>query len=150
MNRRDENEFRLKPTAPRGQQSRAVEHFTARVLRAANRVGPMPSRGGSTKARASLARLGRGAAAADFAGAKLGPYSRRVLIKSRIVNLSQVMPQAVAAHLRYIAREGVGRDGQPTQLYGPDTDAADQKEFAATGRHDRHQFRFIVAPEDGV
>ena len=80
----------------------------------------------------------------------LVPYARRVVIKSRIVNLRQVTPQAVAAHLRYIAREGVGHDGQPTQPYGPDTDAADRQEFAAAGRQDRHQFRFIVAPEDGV
>ena len=59
-------------------------------------------------------------------------------------------PQAVDAHLRYIAREGVGHDGQPTQPYGPDTDAADRHAFAAAGRKDRHQFRLIVAPEDGV
>jgi type IV secretory pathway VirD2 relaxase len=150
MNRRDENPFRIKPAAPRGQQSRAGERFATRVLRAVNRDGPMPSRGSSAKPRASLARLGRGAAAAAFAGTKLGPNSRRVVIKSRIVNLRQVTPQAVAAHLRYIARDGVGHDGQPTQPYGPDTDAADRQEFAAAGRQDRHQFRFIVAPEDGV
>src|SRR5450631_1274100 len=39
---------------------------------------------------------------------------------------------------------------QPTQPYGPDSDVADRQEFAAAGRKDRHQFRFIVAPEDGV
>jgi len=73
-----------------------------------------------------------------------------VVVKSRIVNLKHVTPQAVDAHLRYIAREGVGHDSQPTQPYGPDTDAADRQEFAAAGRQDRHQFRFIVAPEDGA
>ena len=150
MNRRDENLFRLRPTAPRGKQSRTGERFATRVLRAASRCGPMASRGASTKPRASLARLGRGAVAASVAGSKLGPNSRRVVIKSRIVNLKHVTPQAVDAHLRYIAREGVGHDDRPTLPYGPDADVADRQEFAAVGRQDRHQFRFIVAPEDGV
>ncbi len=150
MNRRDENQFRLKPAAPKGQQSRAGERFTAKVLRAGNRSGPMPARGASTKHRATLTRLGRGAVAASVAGSTLGPYSRRVVVKSRIVNLKHVTPQAVDAHLRYIARDRVGHDGRPTQPYGPATDVADRQEFAAAGREDRHQFRFIVAPEDGV
>ena len=110
----------------------------------------MPSRTSSTKPRPTLARLGRGAGAAAFAGSKLGPRSRRVVIKSRIVNLKRVTPQAVDAHLRYIVRAGVGHDGQPTQPYGPDTDAADWHEFAAAGRKDRHQFRLIVSAEDGA
>ena len=73
MNRRDENPFGLKPTAPRDKQSRAGEAFKTRVLRAINRAGGGRQRTLSTKPRASLARLGRGAAAAAFAGAKLGP-----------------------------------------------------------------------------
>lgn len=150
MIRRDENQFRLKPAAPRGKQSRVGEWFTTRVLRATNRIGPMPSRSTSTIPRASLARVGRGAVAASFAGSRLGPHSRRVVVKSRIVNLKHVTPQAVDAHLRYIAREGISHDGQPTQPYGPETDAADRQDFAAAGREDRHQFRFIIAPEDGV
>ena len=150
MNRRDDNEFRPKPAAPRGKQSRAGERFLSRVLRGVNRAGGMPSRTTSTKPRATLARLGRGAGAAAFAGSKLGPRSRRVVVKSRIVNLKRVTPQAVDAHLRYIARAGVGHDGQPTQPYGPDTDAADWREFAVAGRKDRHQFRLIVSPEDGA
>ena len=150
MNRRDENQFRLRPAAPKGQQSHAGERFTARVIRAGNRSGPMPARSPSAKPRRNLARLGRGAAAASVAGSKLGPYSRRVVIKLRIVNLKHVTAQAVDAHLRYIAREGVGHDGRPTQPYGPAMDVADRQEFAAVGREDRHQFRFIVAPEDGA
>jgi type IV secretory pathway VirD2 relaxase len=52
--------------------------------------------------------------------------------------------------LRYIVRDGVGRDGQPVQAYSAETDAADVKAFDERGRNDRHQFRVIVAPEDGV
>ncbi len=130
MNRRDDDYFRLKPAAPKAKQSRSGKAFPTRVLRAANLAGGMRLRTLSTKPRATLARLGRGAAAAAFAGSKLVPYSRRVVIKSRIVNLKHVTPQAVDAHLRYIAREGVGHDGQPTQPYGPDADIADRHEFA--------------------
>jgi type IV secretory pathway VirD2 relaxase len=150
MNRRDDNEFRPKPTAPRAKQSRAGERFLSKVLRGVNRAGGMPSRRPSTKPRPTLARLGRGAGAAAFAGSKLGPRSRRVVIKSRIVNLKHVTPQAVDAHLRYIARTGVGYDGQATPPYGPETDTADWHEFAAAGRKDRHQFRLIVSTEDGA
>jgi type IV secretory pathway VirD2 relaxase len=95
-------------------------------------------------------RIGRGHTAVLFAGASLGPRSRRVVVKTRIINLRTVTPQAVDAHLRYIIRGGVGYDGQPGQLYGRETDAADWREFAAAGRKDRHQFRIILAPEDGV
>src|SRR5665213_4250843 len=125
MNRRDENEFRLKPAASRGQLSCAGDRFTTCVRRAVRRIGPMPSRATSTKPRASLARLGRGAVAASIAGSRLGPTSRRVVVKSRIFNLKHVTPHAVDAHLRYIVREGVSHDGQPTQPYGPETDTAD-------------------------
>ena len=150
MNRHDDNEFRLKPRAPRSGSSRPGERFTTRVLRGVNRASGMPLRTTSTKPHASLARLGRGAGAAAFAGSGLGPRSRRVVIKSRIVQLKQGGPQAIAAHLRYITRDGVGHDGQPTQPYGAETDSADRHSFAALGRQDRHQFRLIVAPEDGV
>jgi type IV secretory pathway VirD2 relaxase len=150
MNRRTKNEFRLKPAPPRCKQSRQGERFTTKVLREASRIGPPLARGTSSKPRPTLARLGRGAGAAAFAGDRLGPDARRVVIKSRIVNLKRVTPQAVDAHLRYITRDGISHDGQPAQPYGPETDVADWHEFAETGRKDRHQFRFIVAPEDGV
>src|SRR5689334_8844650 len=102
MNRRNENEFRLKPRAPRKELTRPGERFTARVLRSVNRAGGMASHSASTKPRASLARLGRGAGAAAFAGSRLGPRSRRVVIKSRIVQMKHSSPGTVAAHLRYI------------------------------------------------
>jgi type IV secretory pathway VirD2 relaxase len=150
MNQREENQFRVTPATPRERLSSSGERFTTKVMRAVSRGGLMPARGPSTRPRATLARLGRGAVAASVAGSRLGPSSRRVVVKSRIVNLKQVTPRAVDAHLRYIAREGVGPNGQPTQPYGRDTDLADPREFAAAGRQDRHQFRFIVAPEDGA
>ena len=42
--------------------------------------------------------------------------------------------------------EGASRDTPTTRS----RDQVDLRIFAATGSDDRHQFRFIVAPEDGV
>ncbi|WP_256890351.1 relaxase/mobilization nuclease domain-containing protein [Acidomonas methanolica] len=53
-----------------------------------------------------------------------------------------------AAHLRYIQRDGTSRDGERGVLYGGETDRADAKAFLERGVEDRHQFRFIVSPED--
>jgi len=123
-----------------------------RVLREASRAGHVRVLGATPKRSrvVKCSRIGRGHAAAHLAGASLGPRSRRVVTKTRIVNLRTVTPQAVDAHLRYIIRGGVGYDGQPGQLYGRDTDSADWREFAVASREDRHQFRIILAPEDGI
>src|SRR3546814_5654375 len=56
---------------------------------------------------------------------------------------------AVRAHLRYIQRDGVTREGTPGELYSADRDTADDKAFLQRCDGDRHQFRFIVSAEDG-
>jgi type IV secretory pathway VirD2 relaxase len=152
MNRRDEDRFQPKVRGSRGRRPPSHERFVTRVLREASRAGHLPTLGSTPKRTrvVKCSRIGRGHAAAQFAGASLGPYSRRVVVKTRIVKLRTSTPQAVDAHLRYIIRGGVGYDGQPGQLYGPETDSADWREFAEAGRKDRHQFRMILAPEDGV
>ena len=73
---------------------------------------------------------------------------RRVVVKARIVRL-QVGSRAADAHVRYLQRDGTTRDGERGRLYGAGTGAGDGKDFTERGREDRHQFRFIVAPEDG-
>jgi Type IV secretory pathway, VirD2 components (relaxase) len=78
----------------------------------------------------------------------LPPNARRVTIKTRLVNLKRAGSRSTVTHLRYIEREGVGREGQPGQAYGPATDRADLGAFKTRGQEDRHQFRFIVSPED--
>ncbi|WP_348273221.1 relaxase/mobilization nuclease and DUF3363 domain-containing protein [Methylocapsa sp. D3K7] len=76
-----------------------------------------------------------------------GERLRRVVVKARIVRLKRTSKGA-AAHLRYLQRDGTTREGERGRLYGLQTDAADGSEFVERGREDRHQFRFIVAPED--
>lgn len=93
--------------------------------------------------------MGRGQVAAKVAGQGLGPKSRRVVIKARLVNLKRAGPRSTSTHIRYLEREGVTREGAPGQAYNTTDDAADTREFEERGREDRHQFRFIVSPEDG-
>lgn len=78
------------------------------------------------------------------------PGRRRVIIKARITRIKQGNLGASQAHLRYIQRDGVTREGTPGELYGRDSDKIDGKAFLEGTEEDRHQFRFIVAPEDSA
>ena len=92
----------------------------------------------------------RGAVAVRLGIRTPGRKSRRVTVKVRIVNLKRAGPRSIAMHLRYIERDGVTADGTPAHAYGAELDAVDTQEFGSRCRGDRHQFRFIVSPEDGV
>ena len=92
----------------------------------------------------------RGAVAVRLGIRTPGRKSRRVTVKVRIVNLKRAGPRSIAMHLRYIERDGVTADGSPAHAYGAELDAVDTQEFGSRCRGDRHQFRFIVSPEDGV
>src|SRR5436309_437470 len=61
-----------------------------------------------------------------------------------------VSTKAVDAHLRYLERDGVTRDGEKGQVYSAERDVEDGRAFLDRGREDRHQFRFIVSAEEGV
>jgi len=142
MSRKDDDNFRVRPGAPKNRQQR----FVSRVLREVSKAGGRSSRHSTGR---PGSRLGRGHVAARFTGRTLTHNARRVVIKTRLVNLKQVGGRSTTTHLRYIERESVGRNGEPGQGYGPATDHADLAAFEARGREDRHQFRFIVSPEDG-
>jgi type IV secretory pathway VirD2 relaxase len=77
--------------------------------------------------------------------------SRRVMVKARVVKLAGTKAAGAAeAHLRYLQRDGVTREGERGRFYSTFSDGADGKAFLERGTGDRHQFRFIVSPEDGV
>ncbi|EPK3244858.1 DUF3363 domain-containing protein, partial [Pseudomonas aeruginosa] len=77
------------------------------------------------------------------------PGSRRVIVKQRSVRAAWKGGRA-RAHLRYIQRDGTSRDGECGRLYSATEDRADGDAFLDRGQDDRHQFRFIVSPEDGA
>ena len=140
MSRNDDDRFRIRPSAPK----QRGDAFITQVLRQTSKAGAKLAKAGNRPG----ARLGRGHVAARFTGASLTAGSRRVTIKTRLVHLAKAGARSTATHLRYIERAGVGRDGEPGNAYGPATDDADLAAFEERGREDRHQFRFIVSPED--
>ena len=154
MSDRRDDDFRVRPSAPKNRG----QGFVSKVLKQAGKASGgkssmRNSAAGGSGARAGQrpgSRLGRGHTAARFAGAKLTPMSRRVTTKTLLVNQRQASPQSLAKHLRYIERDGAGRDGEPGRAYGPQTDAADLDAFKERCADDRHHFRFIVSPEDGA
>lgn len=137
----DELSFRPQPGKPqqRGQP------FVNQVLRQVNKAGTGKLRKAGHQ---PGARLGRGHVAARFSAQQLPPNARRVTVKTRLVNLRQAGKRSTLSHLRYIERDGVSREGDPGQAYGPLTDQADLNAFEERGQDDRHEFRFIVSPED--
>ncbi|CAG0980162.1 hypothetical protein BURK2_01794 [Burkholderiales bacterium] len=141
MSSRDDDRFRIRPGAPKNRQQK----FVSQVLKEVSKAGGKSVRKSGAR---PGARLGRGHVAARFTGRSAQPGSRRVTIKTRLVNLKQAGPRSTTTHLRYIEREGVGRESEPGQAYGPTTDNADPVAFEERSREDRHQFRFIVSPED--
>jgi type IV secretory pathway VirD2 relaxase len=141
MSNQDDDRFRVRPGAPKNRQQK----FVSQVLKEVSRAGGKSLRKSGAR---PGARLGRGHVAARFAGRSAQPGSRRVTIKTRLVNIKQAGPRSNTTHLRYIERDGVGRDGEPGQAYGPTMDDADLAAFEEHGQEDRHQFRFIISPED--
>jgi len=140
---RQDDELRFRPQPGKPQQR--GQSFVNQVLRQANKAGTGQLRKAGHQ---PGARLGRGHVAARFSAQQLQPNARRVTIKTRLVNLRQAGKRSTLSHLRYIERDGVSREGDPGQAYGPLTDQADLNAFQERGRDDRHQFRFIVSPED--
>lgn len=158
MTDRRDDDFRVRPSAPKNRGKGQGQSFVSEVLKQAGKASSgkssmRHSAAGGSGARAGQrpgSRLGRGHTAARFAGAKLTPMSRRVTIKTLLVNHQRASPQSLAKHLRYVERDGAGRDGEPGRAYGPQTDEADLDAFKERCADDRHHFRFIVSPEDGA
>jgi type IV secretory pathway VirD2 relaxase len=147
MSTKDDDRFRIRPGAP---QSRPPK-FVSQVLKEVSKAGSKSLAKSARKSGARPgARLGRGHTAARFTGNGLQLGSRRVTIKTRLVNLKQAGMRSTSTHLRYIEREGVGRTGEPGQAYSSTKDTADLPSFEEQGKYDRHQFRFIVSPEDAA
>lgn len=150
----DSDDLRVRPGPPRAPNRSGGERFVTTVLREASKVGPGVGSRSSGVAGRGLGgvprrgqNFGRGRVAARMLAQRAHPSHRRVIIKSRFVRL-QKGSAAIGRHLRYIQRDGVTREGEAGQAYDADRDAADTGAFEARTRDDRHQFRFIVSPED--
>lgn len=78
------------------------------------------------------------------------PGRRRVIVKARYTSFKRGGLGAAKAHLRYIQRDGVTQEGEKGQLYGKGIDQVDGKAFLERSEKDPHQFRIIIAAEDGA
>ncbi|RZJ97361.1 MAG: conjugal transfer protein TraI, partial [Novosphingobium sp.] len=106
----------------------------------------------SRKSGFACSRIGRGSGVGQVLASRdrfAAFRARRVIVKARIVKLAGTGLAAAKAHLRYVERDGTSRDGERGTLYGAEADKADRDSFLERAEGDRHQFRFIVSPEDG-
>lgn len=98
-------------------------------------------------------RIGRGVAFGSACAIKSHAFQkfrgRRAVVKVRIVTLKNGGIGAARTHMKYIQRDGMGRDGSRENLYSRDVDNADGRAFVERSEGDRHQFRMILSPEDG-
>jgi len=145
----DDDDFKPKLGKIRSRGSKSGRKFLHKVLAASN----LARGGGGGRSNFSGSRIGRGAGVGRVLASRdryAAFRQRRVIIKSRIVKLAGKGMNGARAHLRYIQRDGVTREGEPGRLYNALEVEADGKAFLERGDGDRHQFRFIVAPEDGI
>jgi type IV secretory pathway VirD2 relaxase len=127
--------------------------FRHEVRRAMNLAGGAKRPSGTRAPRFDGSRIARGSASGRILGSSnrhSGPRSRRVVVKARIFRLAGNGAQAAVAHLRYLQRDGTARECGRGTLYSGELDNAGGRSFLERGTGDRHQFRFIIAPEDGA
>jgi type IV secretory pathway VirD2 relaxase len=144
----DDSDIRVRPGRIRSTRAQQARPFIAQALAAAQKAGGRVSRSGKITT-GNRSRFGRGQRASIQANRLLTGRSRIVVIKTRVVRHS-ARAAPLAAHLTYLRRDGVTRDGEKARLFGPETDNVDARDFAARCEGDRHHFRFIVSPEDAV
>jgi hypothetical protein len=171
-----EDDFRIRLARSRSRAGHAdarfqpfIKQVEAAIRRAGgnpNRIGgPAGKRCGRFNARGRGGRLSFPSDGGGWQRDSVGRFrARRVVVKARVVKLNPQRKQsrarglklpgrtsrAVDAHLRYLERDGVTRDGDKGHAYSALEDEADGRAFVARGGGDRHHFRFIVAPEDAI
>ena len=143
-----EDDFRIRPGKIRSRPNMRTKPFIAQALAVAERAGGHVSRSGRMTA-SRRSRFGRGRVASVRADRLLTNLSRFATVKTRIVR-NTGRPATLRAHLNYLRREGVTRDGERARMFGSDTDDANVKAFNERCEDDRHHFRFIVSPEDAA
>jgi type IV secretory pathway VirD2 relaxase len=146
----DDEDFTPKLGRAKGKPGKRATRYAARVLVAARLAG---ARTGIVRGRFDGSRIGRGASMGRLLSSRdrlSGFRARRAVVKTRLVRLAGKALGAARAHLRYIQRDGVTREGAAGELYGHDADSVDGKQFLERSGSDRHQFRFIISAEDGA
>ena len=142
----DDSEFRIRPGRIRSTKAQQARPFVAQALAAAKKAGGGVSRSGRVTS-GNRSRFGRGQRASIQANRLITSRTRGAVVKARVVRHS-ARATPLGAHLDYLRRDGVTRDGEKARLFGPETENADIRAFAERCEEDRHHFRFIVSPDD--
>ncbi len=141
-----EDDFRIRLGRIRSRGSQRSRPFIAQALAAAEKAGGLAHRQGR---RSRNSTFGRGRAASLAATRLLTDRSRGVVVKARVVRHG-IMRAPLSAHLSYLQREGVTKDGAAGRMFDAEHDDADHRGFAERCEGDRHHFRFIVSPDDAI
>ncbi|OSJ13579.1 type VI secretion protein [Bradyrhizobium canariense] len=136
------DDFRIRPGRIRSTRAPRTKPFLAQALKAAQKAGGL-SRGSRSRG----SKFGRGRAASLAATRLLNNRARSAMVKARVVRRMR-SPGALRAHIGYLQRDGVTRQGTPGKLFDAAGDDADGRAFAERCEGDRHHFRFIVSPDD--
>ena len=126
------DDFRVRPGRIRSTRAAHAKPFLAQALQAAQKAGGLSRaspRRGST--------FGRGRAASLAASRLLGSRARGAIVKARVIRRLR-SPGALRAHIGYLQRDGVTRDGSRGKLFDAAGDEADRKTFAERCKDDRH------------
>ena len=69
----------------------------------------------------------------------MAPGTRRVIVKARYTRIVGGDLGAARAHLKYVVRDGVTREGTPGRLYDAHGDDADGRAFLDRSEKDPHR-----------
>lgn len=143
-----DNDLRIRPGRIRSTRVQRTRPIINQVLAATRKAGGHVTRKGTISS-SSNSRFGRGKVASVVAMRTISHRSRNVIIKTRVVRQGRTAG-ALAAHVNYLQRDGVTRDGEKGRLFGAEGEDLDRDVFADRCADDRHHFRFIVSPEDAI
>lgn len=143
-----DNDLRIRPGRIRSTRVERTRPIINQVLAATRKAGGHVTRKGTISSSRN-SRFGRGKVASVVAMRTIFHRSRNVIIKARVVRHGRVA-RALAAHVNYLQRDGVTRDGERGRLFGAEGEDLDRDMFAGRCADDRHHFRFIVSPEDAT
>jgi hypothetical protein len=130
MNGRDDDfRVRLGRVRSRG----GGKSFVDQVLRAAKKAGDAHSSGRKRPSRYGHSPFGRGRIA--FGRSRLFTAHRRVVVKARVVrHRGRAFRSApLSAHVAYLERDGVTRDGEKARMFDAEEERADDNPMRGSG-----------------
>lgn len=126
----------------------AGKRLRRQLAKTGKRLSTTPRKSAFTGARYGSGRAARTRALSRQHLSRL--QRRRVVVKVHIARAGRAGPGLYRAHIGYLQRDGVDREGEGGVLYDRDSEGISPRDFLERSENDRHQFRIIVSPEDGA